>query len=94
MDIREKIAREDFNRFNEVFMDGSIPNQCYRFADRILAINVEEDEDCTCNLQTIEHAMGCVFDPTIESFRQCPKCNGTGKKPAKTLQQLIDNSQI
>ncbi len=36
-EIREGIAKLDFNRFNEVFMDGKVPAQCYKFADKILS---------------------------------------------------------
>ena len=58
--------------------------------DVVLAIKVEEDGECSCNLQTIEHEIGCVFDPFIESFRQCSLCNGTGTLPGKTLKDLLE----
>ena len=87
MDIREKIAREDFNRFNEVFMDNHVPNQCYRFADRILAIKLEEDEACDCKNGevSVQNRFGAHL-----YYEPCGDCDGKGKVLGRTLKKLLD----
>ena len=78
MDIREQIA--------EICMGHPLASSPYTKANQILAIKVGEDRVCArcCGVGNL------TFNTEEGWHDRCPECSGTGKIPAKSIGECIE----
>ena len=85
-EIRGKIKALLEHYFSEEMGEGASGN----ITEEILNTEIVPGEECGCNLQTIEHKVGQLFDIYTNTWSPCPRCNGTGKRPPPmTIEQAI-----